>query len=95
MIQATIGLVDVELSHGDVRTAFDRAIRAQAQAARSGSKDALAAALTTCAAVHIQRGSDDQARQLLGSARKLASRLPRFYGFWFAVSGGRPGHLHM
>jgi len=95
MIQATIGLVDVELSHGDVRTAFGRAIRAQAQAARSGSKDALAAALTTCAAVHIQRGSDDQARQLLGSARKLASRLPRFYGFWFAVSGGRPGHLHM
>jgi tetratricopeptide (TPR) repeat protein len=93
IIQANIGLVDVELCNGDVRTAFDRATKAQAQAARTGSKDALAAALTTCAAVHIERGSEDQARRLLGSARKLASRLPRLYGFWFAVGTPRREHL--
>jgi DNA-binding transcriptional LysR family regulator/tetratricopeptide (TPR) repeat protein len=86
-IQATIGLVDVELRKGDVQAALDRAIEAQTQATRTGSKDALAAALATRAAVHLRRRRNEKARQLLASARKLAFRPPQHYGFWFTASG--------
>lgn len=93
IIQATIGLAGVELRKGDLRAASDRASRARALAARTGSKDAMAATLATCAAVQVHRGSEEKARQLLRSARKLVSRTPHFYGFWFAVSAAREEHF--
>jgi len=86
-IQTTIGLADVELRKGDVQAALDRAIEAQMEATQTGSKDALAAALATRAAVHLRRGSNEKAGQLLASARKLASSLPQHYGFWFTANG--------
>jgi len=89
IIQANIGLTSVELKKGDLRAALDRANEARALAASTGSKEAIATTLATCAEVHTRRSSEKEARELFRSARKLVPGLPRFYGFWFAVGAGR------
>lgn len=57
IVQALIGLAEVELRKGNVRAASEHAAQACVRASRSSSKDAFAAALLARAAVCTKRGS--------------------------------------